>query len=258
MTLKRTNYGRGHGYKIDGRKVPGVTTLIGDGLPKPNLTYWAAGAVATYVATAGPDVLDALRSLGQDGMIKALKNIPWSQRDAAAVRGTAVHKLAERLSHGEEVDVPDELVGYVEACVSFLNDTRIAPVVTELPVGNRTYGYGGTADMIGDFPDGRRALIDYKTASSGVWPETALQLAAYRHAEICSVDGHEFPMSDLRVSCTYAVWLRSDGYELIPVETSEEVFEVFKAVAAVARSKEVMRSWIGEAEDWRPARPVAA
>jgi hypothetical protein len=38
--LTRRNHGRGHSYRIDGRKVPGVTTIL-NALPK-QLTKWAA------------------------------------------------------------------------------------------------------------------------------------------------------------------------------------------------------------------------
>lgn len=259
MTLKRQNYGRGHGYKLDGRKVEGVTTLIGKGLAKPALASWAARSVAEYVADAEPDVLEALRTLGRDGMVKALKEIPWARRDAAGVRGTEVHSFADRLSHGEAVEVPDELAGHVEACVAFLNDTRIAPVVTEAPCASRKHFYAGTFDMIGDLPDGRRALIDYKTSASGVWPETALQLSAYRWSDFyIDCCGKERSIAELGIDTAYAVWLRADGYDVIPVETGPEVFEMFRAVAYVARRTDTMREWIGEAEDWRPTAAVAA
>ena len=44
-------------------------------------------------------------------------------------------------------------------------------------------------------PDGRTVLLDYKTAGSGVWPETAFQLAAYAHAEFyVAEDGTERPV----------------------------------------------------------------
>ena len=254
-TLKRLNYGRGHGYKLDGRKVDGVTTLIGNGFPKPALIKWSAKTVAEYVADADPSTLDSLRSLGRDGMVTALKGVPWSQRDAAAVRGTEVHGYAERLSKGERIDdVPDHLAGHVESCVKFLDEWRIAPVHTELLIGSRTYRYAGTLDLIADLPDGRRALMDYKTTASGIWPETALQLAAYRYADFyVGSDGREYPMADLGINCTYGVWIRADGYDVIPVDTGSDAatspaFAMFRASAYIARGFDVMKEWVGEVE----------
>jgi hypothetical protein len=246
--IQRINRGRGHSYKIDGLKVDGVTTLISKGLPKPALPYWSARTVAEYVTDAEPASLESLRSLGRDGMVKALKEVPWTARDTAAVRGTAVHTLAEKLIDGERVDVPDELAGHVEACVGFMDQWKPRAVLTEAVVGSRRWGYAGTLDLIADLPDGSRALLDYKTGASGIWPETALQLSAYRWADFfAGIDDTEVPMSEVGIDCSYAVWLRADGYDVIPVDTTAAVFKVFCHVAYVARQTERMSDWIGEA-----------
>ena len=50
MTAGLVFYPKSHRYKLDGAWVPGVTTLIGKGLPKPALPYWAARTVAEWVA----------------------------------------------------------------------------------------------------------------------------------------------------------------------------------------------------------------
>lgn len=256
MTLKRRNSGKSHTYTLDNKKVEGVTTLIGRGLPKPALPYWAARSVAEYVADVDNDAIDTLRMLGRDGMVGALKGIPWARRDTAAVRGTDVHKLAEALSLGEEVTPPDELAGHVDACASFLDTWRPRPVLTEAVIGSRRHQYAGTLDLVADLPDGRRAIFDYKTSASGIWPETALQLAAYRYADFyLDADGSEKLMDVLGINCAYAVWLRTDGYDVYPVNTSETVFDMFRAVAYVARRAETMQAWIGEAELWVP-QPV--
>lgn len=246
--ITRINRGRGHGYKIDGQSVPGVTTLLGKGLPKPALPYWAARTVAEFVADAEPANLDYLRSLGRDGMVKALKEVPWTARDRAAVRGTEVHQIAERLIKGERVDVPDHLAGHVESCVKFLDEWRPVPVLTETTVGSRRWGYAGTLDVVADLPGGDRVLMDYKTSASGIWPETALQLSAYRWAEVfVSADGTELPMTELRIDRSVAVWLRADGYDVIPLNTDASVFQMFCHIAYVARRAEEMSGWVGEA-----------
>ena len=38
----------------------------------------------------------------------------------------------------------------------------------------------GTFDLIADFNDGLRRLVDIKTTRSGIYPETTIQVAAYR------------------------------------------------------------------------------
>jgi hypothetical protein len=184
-------------------------------------------------------------------MVSALKATPYTSRDAAAVRGTEVHGLAERIVKGERVDVPDELAGHVDAALSFVDQWRPAPVLVESVVASRTHKYAGTLDLVADLPDGRRALLDYKTAASGVWPETALQLNAYAHAEIYLDDeGKEQDFTTVGIDCAYAVWLRADGYDVLPVELSDRVFDMFRCVAYIARRVDAMAEWIGEAEQW--------
>ena len=59
--VRRRNHGRGHSYQIDGDKVIGVTTAIGNGLPKPALTRWAAREVASFVVD-NKDVVNRLKT----------------------------------------------------------------------------------------------------------------------------------------------------------------------------------------------------
>ena len=107
-----------HSYRLDGKPVPGVTTLLGKGLPKPALPRWAAKSAAEYVA----DNLEVLNALpDRESIIATVKQSPWTQRDRAAVRGTDVHDLAEHLLHGREVEVPEHLAPYVDGYVRFLD-----------------------------------------------------------------------------------------------------------------------------------------
>lgn len=250
MTIQRINGARGHWYKIDGRKADGVTTLIGKGLPKPALSYWSAKTVAEYVADNTDTVIDLLKS-GRGPAVAALKEVPWSQRDEAARRGTEVHTLAEQLIHGEEVEVPDLLAGHVKSCIKFLDDWQVRPVLTEFTVAHRKWRYCGTADLVADLPEslvstfhcGTRPIIDYKTSRSGIFSETALQLAAYRWAEVyLDADDKEQPLADVGITGGLGVWIRGDGYDVYPVDVSEQVFKDFLHVAYVGRCADRMKA----------------
>ena len=195
MTLKFSE--KVHRYWCDGRPIPGVTGIIGKGVPKPAIPYWAARCVAEFVADE-PEKVEALRGLGRDPMVAALKGVPWTKRDEAAVRGTAVHALAERVIHGEAVEVPEHLAGYVEGYVRFLDDFDVEPVLTEKSVANREHWYAGRFDSIVHIPTlgDRNIMVDLKT-STGVYGETSLQNAAYSAAEFYVNDGApevEIPM----------------------------------------------------------------
>lgn len=238
MPIKRIQRGRNHSYSIDGRKAIGVTTAIGEGFPKPALPYWAAKVVAQHVVDMDLDDLDVLRRLGREAAVGALKNIPWAQRNAAAVRGTEVHNIAEKVITGQDVPIPEHLFGHVEAVVAFLDEWQVKPVLVEKVVGSYAFGYCGTFDLIGDLPDGRRVLFDYKT-SAGIYPDMALQLAAYRWADVFVAEKDlELPMSEVRIDEAKAVHVRADGYDVIPLDTSESVFKIFCHCLAVAKARQ--------------------
>jgi hypothetical protein len=252
VTITRRNYGKGHSYYVDGQKFDGVTTLIKDGVPKPALVYWSARTVAEYVAD-NLDQVAAMAGMGRGSIVAALKEVPWTARDTAAAKGTEVHALAEKIVHGDEVEVPDHLAGYVDSAVRFLDEWNIVPLEVEATVAHRRWRYAGTADLfaVGVRPGTNepiRAVWDYKTAASGIWPETALQLAAYQHAEVyVDSEGLEQDMASLGLTCSYGVWLRADGYDVIPIDTSEQVFKAFQHIAYVARQLKDAKSWLGPA-----------
>lgn len=233
---------KAHRYWLDGRPVPGVTTLIKGGLPAPALTYWAARTVAEYVADHDAEV-EQLRGMGRGPMVAALKEVPWTARDKAGARGTEVHAIAERLVHGEEIEVPEHLAGHVEACARFLDDWAVTPLIVEKSVAHREHWWAGRFDLIATIGDGRTILLDYKTAS-GIWPETAFQLAAYSHAEFWQDDDeteHPLPAID---ACA-AVHLRADGYDLIPLDSGDATYKTFRHIAHVATAAKTAKTLVG-------------
>lgn len=217
-----------HQYRLDGKHVQGVTTLIKQGFPNDVLKYWSARLLAEYVAD-NPEQVDRLRQMGRGPMIAALKEVPWQYRDEAANKGTEIHGYAEQIVTGAEVDVPEGLVPYVESCIDFLEDYKIEPVLVEGLVGNRKHWYAGKLDLIAN-----GLIWDYKTGGSGVWPETAFQLAGYANAEFyVDGSGDEQPLPEM--DGAYGVWIRADGYDVLPLEHGPHVFEEFLAITEVAR-----------------------
>ena len=240
MTLKFSP--SGHRYWLDGKPVPGVTTLIGKGLPKPALPYWAAKCVAEYVADQ-PDAVDQLRMMGRAPMVAALKEVPWQARDEAAIRGTDVHALAERLVHGLEVEVPEHLLNHVEGYARFLDRWQVEPVLTEHAVASRKWWYAGTFDLIADVCAlGKRLLVDLKT-SKGVYGETALQTAAYASAEFYTTDGSdELPVPE--VDGIAVVHVTTDGSALYDLGDITEAFRIFTHVSWVAQQTDRIKQFV--------------
>lgn len=267
MKTGRIDTKNSHSYKLDGQKAPGVTTVIGDGIPKPALLGWAAKSIAEFVGERiapngdATELLDALREIDdrnvreknykrkfpENGgfsrlaLIDTLKGVHWEDRDQAANKGSAVHKLAEHLLAGEEVEVPDYLEGHVDAYIKWVETWQPQDSILEFVCGSRKHGYMGTGDLIATLADRRRWLLDYKTNRSGPFQEVALQLAAYRHAEfIIGPDGLEHPMPP--VDACGVVWIRSDGADLYEVRADATVFRTFLYVQQVARFCKADRS----------------
>lgn len=216
-----------HSYRLDGKPVPGVTTILGV-LDKPAIPRWAAKAVAEHVAD-NPDGVDTLRGMGRDTLIAALAKVPWERRDAAGTRGTTFHTLAERIANGEEVDVPESQVPLVENALQFMEDYDIHPVLTEAPVASREHRYAGTLDLIADSTVGR-AIFDWKSGKA-IYPRFALQLAAYAYADFHGLRGDEHPLPP--VDGAYGVHVRADGYDVVPLRFGPDVFAEFLTVRAV-------------------------
>lgn len=264
-----TRTGNGHSYELDGAWCPGVTTVIDRGVPKGALVGWAANTVAEYVVdrlnvaknaqgveriVADELVADLLAynatmrkpenvpnttRLPRLALSKILAQVRYADSDAAANRGTEVHRLGELLARGEEVTFDDAIAGHVRSYLRFLEEWRPANALLERVVVNRRWRYMGKLDMIADFPGewssgpwaGRpvgRGLVDIKTSRSGVFAETALQLEGYRNAETMLVDddgSDELEMPS--VDWVGVVHVRADGYDVIPFDTDERTFRMF-------------------------------
>lgn len=248
----RKNHGRGHSYWIDGEKVPGVTTVLGSGYPKAALVNWAAETTAGYAV----DNWDELETLPPSQRLKKLGRARWDVQKEAAVRGTAVHELAVRLAAGEELTVPEELVGHVDAYLAFVEDWQPRELMVEEAVYSRGVGYAGTLDLVAELADGKTWLLDWKTAAKGVYLDNVLQLAALRFAEYrTDADGAEVPIP--RIDAAGIVWLRADGYDLVPVEANAEAFFVFRCAKWLGAYVDGNREdWIGDA--MRPPERVHA
>lgn len=240
-TITARKRGTGHSYEVNGRPAKGVTTLIKGGVPAPALTYWAADEAARF-AVENPDLI------GDLGAVKAYEKIrrsPWRERDRKALIGTDIHKLAERLGRGEEVEVRDDLVPYVDAALTFMEEHSVRVLASEATVASVRWHYAGTLDLIAETAHGR-LLIDYKTGS-GVYVEAALQLAAYRYAEwmLDPYTGDVVPMPEVEGAAV--CHLRPDGYSLVPVVANRDVHRTFIYAAQVALALDGARdALIGE------------
>jgi len=121
--------------------------------------------------------------------------------DDHAARGTRIHQATARfdLGGGWGDDLLDVDVPRVRAYAAFLDQHRPVYQEVEQPRYSKQYGFAGTPDRFGRWPDGRRFVLDLKTG--GVLADQGLQTAA----QVLVAD--EPPAGRLR----YTLHIRPDG-----------------------------------------------
>lgn len=259
--------GKGHTYYLDGEKVAGVTTILGDGLPKPGLQGWAAGTVADFVVNrlrvartpegrvrivADDVVKDALEwnatrgynaaKVGNEelpvlALAEILKNIRYRDLAEASAKGTEVHGFAERLARGEEVIVPPHLEGHVMSYLRFLEEWEPANAILEAVVLNRRWRYMGKLDLIAEFPG--KVWVDGPWAGQPVG-RGLLDIKTSRSGIFAEValqleayrNAEAFlDGADERpmpdIDWVGAIWVRADGYDVHAFQTDESTFRTF-------------------------------
>lgn len=252
----------GRWYERNGRQYLSVTNAIGQAVGKPAIVPWSNNLTAKmadetmqYVLEHGelPPLPPAETVAEKRSKNKTVKDWPtyWKRehtkvKEAAGVRGDLFHDWAEAYMLGQRPDVPElpeeihdrhgttlalECAGFVKTVEKY----GIEPWGTEATVYSDQYGYAGTGDLWAYitkppswWPDEAKEglwCMDHKT-SRGVWPETALQLAAYRHGDFIGLpDGTDHPVPPTIGGAVLHV--TSQGTELVPYRCGAEEFHAF-------------------------------
>lgn len=227
-------------YNTPVGKLMSVTTILGNGVPKPNLVPWAAGEVARSAVDNLPRLVRVRGAQQREAAYNWLRKAADTKRDTAAQFGSAIHAAVESLILGEpRVEPTDEQRPFLDAFERFCEDWRPQWETAELVVANPDDGWAGTADWWATLDGHGPAIVlgDWKTGK-GVYAEAALQLSAYRRATVGWLkDGTEVepPFATEAV----VVHLRPDkypdtGYRVIPMDTSDQTYTDFRAAQAVA------------------------
>jgi hypothetical protein len=222
-----TEYKNGrHRYSLDNEWCPGVTTITGV-LNKRALMAWYAKQAAGWAATN----MEQLTALGPDEFVAMASKAPERNRDAAADLGRGLHAHAQQLLETGEVSVPDEQLPMVRQAADFIDRYVRTVVASERPVFHETFGYAGRLDLLAELDglDGI-SLLDFKTGASGVWPDVALQLAGYRFCTHLAAENRQAEDVVMPpISRAAVVWVRPEGWQLIPVRADRDVWQTFLA-----------------------------
>jgi len=217
-------------------RLTSVTTLIGL-LAKPQLVKWAARVTAETAV----DNWERLATLPPSERVRQLTAAPDNTRNRAAAKGTAIHGWAEELLAGLPVDVPEEHAGTVQAFARWWEGAGFTATRTEAMIGSPTdeyggCGYAGTADLIATHPRHGQVIIDWKTG--GVWPEHAIQVAAYSAADELATPSGDIPMP--RIDTLLVAAIRPEGVALHTVTDDQralatDLFTLLRNLKAIGK-----------------------
>lgn len=268
------------------QKLWSVTTLIKLGLGTSDpLVNWAVNTTAG----AAYDRIKILNQFAEDGdrdgAVKWLAGQRWQKSGKAAARGTDLHTAAERLALGQPVEVEDHILPYLEQYQRFLKEHRPRFLMAEAPVYSPTFGYAGTLDAVMEL-QGVPLVADVKTTEHGPdavnergdpkarppFPEVALQLVGYRHAEWVGLlserryaQGKRYYLFDPTAAHepmpetegAVCIVISPYDYTVTTIRTDEVVWRAFRHVIACARwTVETSRQVVGS--QIHPPPPVAA
>lgn len=218
-------------------EVPGVSAIV-DMLPKKALTPWAAKLAAEY-AIGNLDEITSLLS-EKDGEKKAIDLIKGASSrfaDKAAKEGTAVHHYSEAVARAvlsntkpKAEDMPQGMLPYLKNYVRFIKEFDVEPVMMETVVWNEEIGYAGRFDMACRLRtiSNDLVIVDTKSGASGVWPSVSLQQTAYVYAESYWDEVEDVLRPMPNIVGAYGLWLRPQGFALIPVDTTVAEVEQLK------------------------------
>lgn len=220
-----------HTYSLDGERISSVSAIKGV-LDKPGMVYAAAEQAALWAAGHVED----LPVLGEMSWIKEATFAYRRDWDAKANAGKQVHSIAERLVFGQPVDTtdpetgeeyPDDVIRMGAQVAHFMDRWDVTPdtALVECSVFHDELRYAGTFDLCATLRGGQRWLIDYKTGGKGVYPETALQLTGYARCTHIQIGERDMLMPPID-RCA-ALWVRPDGWELLPVLSDDRVWLTF-------------------------------
>lgn len=250
----------------DGTKLRRVTTILGQGFPKPGLVFWSANLTAADAfnnlpalvrASMNPDEKEAAYDWLRKGHIR--------KKEERGEIGGAVHDVIEAHVLGtpipEQLFTDEEIAPYLDHFLRFVEEWQIEFEASEMVVANYTHGYAGKLDYLFrsrlisavlGVPANTLYVGDTKTGGEldekGVYPEAGLQMSGYRRAEVAWLrDGSKVPLPPIH-DLGIVLHLRPEGYRVMPLKCGDDVFAAFLHVQQVAEFERVLsKSVVGEA-----------
>ena len=176
-----------------------------------NLIFFDEGHRYTVDGVEVPSVSEVTRFLARE----VYSDVNQTALDAAATRGTNVHKATEALDKFGQVEVDDEALPYLKAYVAFRKEQNPEWEKIEWPVNNGLL-YAGTIDRYGLLGD-RHVILDIKTTARIDRPHKVVYTAAQNLYRMAIQEKHA-------VDAIVILQLKKDGtYKMIELEVQDEL-----------------------------------
>lgn len=273
-----------------------VTSIL-KALPSPALEYWAIKQAAMAAIDSQATWAAMLEDQGRAETVKWLCGARYRRPKlelGADQLGTVVHKICETYALTGEYPTREFCTNLVQAhaapTVNIEEEVqtvgqmlqqfdrwlqRFQPEYTaaEMAVYSEQYGYAGCLDAILTI-DGVRMVTDYKTRREALdargnaqvpYGETALQLSAYRHADIAAVwrarryekfrrryyllspDEKELAPRVPEVDGGLCIIITPQSCEAFPMRCDDEIFDCFLYAYEVFRwAEQTSRTVVGD------------
>ena len=241
-----------------------VTTILGC-LKAEGLLYWTAEEAAKAAVNSAASLQARIEEEGREAVIKWLRDARFRRAKGertAAELGTEVHAACEAYAlTGQRPDVDAEVQPFLDQFDRWAQEFQPVYQAAEVTVYSPSYGYAGTCDAFLTL-GGVRCIVDYKSSRKSFdnrgnpttpYPEVALQLAAYRHAEMAAVwrprrmeqyrrryyllgaSEREMAVPVPEVDTGLVIHITPDHCDAYPVECGPDIFEAFLFVQEAAR-----------------------
>ena len=241
-----------------------VTTILGC-LKAEGLLYWTAEEAAKAAVNSAASLQARIEEEGREAVIKWLRDARFRRAKGertAAELGTEVHAACEAYAlTGQRPDVDAEVQPFLDQFDRWAQEFQPVYQAAEVTVYSPSYGYAGTCDAFLTL-GGVRCIVDYKSSRKSFdnrgnpttpYPEVALQLAAYRHAEMAAVwrprrmeqyrrryyllgaAEREMAVPVPEVDTGLVIHITPDHCDAYPVECGPDIFESFLFVQEAAR-----------------------
>jgi hypothetical protein len=211
---------------IKGLNAPSVTSIVGM-LPAPYLPKWNSKVTAEAAVNNIGDINHMITYESKTKAIEWLKASAERELHKAADTGTRVHEAVEQIILDPGYKYDDDLIPYIDGFHKFVEKFEPEWIHVEKSVFSVTHVYAGSFDAICKI-NNKNILLDFKTTRSGISAKVALQLAAYKNADVMFDGDKEIEIP--RIDAGAALLLRPDKWSYQPLRIDDDIFATFLAL----------------------------